>query len=102
MFIVRKDRRAIVNLEQVATLYIGSDGCSIKADYKGGSGCQLGKYHSDKEAEKAIDIVAENIRTGKTEICFMPDDDSVRAKMNLEEQKWHHVTGKKTKGHGGL
>lgn len=99
MFIVSKDRKAVINLEQVATMYIGSDGCSIKADYRSGNGCQLGRYNSDKEARKAIEIVADSI--GKTEVCFMPDDNSIKAKLNLAEQKYHHITGKKTKGHGG-
>lgn len=99
MFIVSKDRKAITNLEHVATMYIGSDGCSVKADYKGGNGCQLGRYNSAKEAEKAMEIVADSI--GKTDICFMPEDNAVKAKANLDEQRWHHATGKKTKGHGG-
>lgn len=99
MFIVSKDRRSVINLSQVAAMYIGSDRCSVKADYKGGNGCQLGRYNSDKEAEKAVEIIAENI--GKTEVCFMPDDSSVKAKMSFGEQKYHHAAGKKTKGHGG-
>ena len=98
MFIVSKDRKAIINLEQVTTMYIGSDSCSIKCDYKN-NGCQLGRYNSDKEAKKAMEIIAESI--GKTDVCFMPDDNTIKAKMNLEEQKYHHITGKKTKGHGG-
>ena len=50
MFIVSKDKKALINLEQVTSIYIGSDGCSVKADYRGGNGCQLGRYNSDKEA----------------------------------------------------
>lgn len=99
MFIVSKDKKAIINLEQVASMYIGSDGCSIKADYRSGSGCQLGRYNTDKEARKAMEMVAECI--GKTEVCFMPNDNSIQAKLNIEEQKHHYINGKKTKGHGG-
>lgn len=99
MFIVSKDRKAIINLEQVATMYIGSDGCSVKADYRSGNGCQLGRYNSEKEARKAMSIVADNI--GKTEVCLMPDDNTIKARLNLDGQPYHHITGKKTKGHGG-
>lgn len=99
MFIVSKDKKAIINIGQVAAMYIGSDGCSIKADYRSGNGCQLGKYNSDQEARKVVEIIADSI--GKTEVCYMPDDDSVKARMNLEEQRYHHIAGKKTKGHGG-
>lgn len=98
MYIVSKDKRSIINLEQVTAIYIGSDGCSIKCDYKN-NGCQLGRYNSDKEAKKAIEIIAERI--GKADICTMPDDNAVKAKMNLEGRNYHHITGKKTKGHGG-
>lgn len=99
MYIVSKDKKAIINLEQISTMYIGSDGCSIKADYISGNGCQVGRYSSDREAKKAMELVANAI--GKSEVCFMPDDDAVKAKMNSEEQKYRHITGKKTKGRGG-
>lgn len=99
MYIVSKDKKAIINLDQVSNMYIGSDGCSIKADYRNGNGCQMGRYNSEREARKAMEIVANTI--GKSEVCFMPDDDAVKAKMNSEEQKYRHIAGKKTKGHGG-
>lgn len=99
MFIVSKDKKAVINLEQVTTMYIGSDGCSIKADYRGGNGCQLGRYDSDKEAKTAMEIIVGNI--GKTEIFSMPDNFAVKAKLKMDEPKYHHLTGKKTKGHGG-
>lgn len=99
MYIVSKDKKAIINLEQISTMYIGSDGCSIKADYISGNGCQLGRYNSDREAKKAMELVANII--GKSEVYFMPDNDTVREKINSEEQKYHHIAGKKTKGHGG-
>lgn len=101
MFIVSKDRKAIINLEQVSTMYIGSDGCSIKADYRSGNGCQLGRYDSARETRIVMEMVADRIGTGKMEICFMPDDSAVKAKLNADGQKYHHITGKKTKGHGG-
>ena len=44
-------------------------------------------------------IISENV--GKTEMCKMPTDEAVRAKNNSREQKNHHISGKKTKGHGG-
>ena len=99
MYIVSKDRKSIINFEQVTAMYIGSDGCSVKVDYSRGSGSQLGRYESDKEARKAIEVIADSI--DKTKVCYMPDDQVIKAKINLEEQRHHHITGKKTKGHGG-
>ena len=99
MFIVSKDRNSIINTGQITALFIGADNCTIKADYQNGKGCQLGHYTSEAAARIAIGMIANSI--GKTEVCFMPDDDSVNAKINLEKQKQHHISGKKTKGHGG-
>lgn len=99
MFIVNKDRSAIINTEQITTIYVGADNCTIKADYRNGNGCQLGRYNSETAARIAIGMVADII--GKAEVCFIPDDNSVNAKINLGEQKQHHISGKKTKGHGG-
>lgn len=77
MFIVSKDGKLIINLDQVTAMYIGSDGCSIKCDYKN-NGCQLGRYNSVQEAKKAIEIIAESI--GKVDVCRMPNDNAVKAK----------------------
>lgn len=99
MFILSKDNRSIINMEQITVVYIGSDNCTIKADYQNGKGCQLGRYNSEEETKIAMSIIFESV--GKTEICVMPTDEAVRAKSNLREQKNHHISGKKTKGHGG-
>lgn len=99
MFIVSKDKNAIINTEQITALFVGADNCTIKADYQNGKGCQLGRYNSEAEARAAMDIVANSM--GRAEVCFMPEDSAVSAKINLGDQKPHHISGKKTKGHGG-
>lgn len=99
MFIVNKGKTSIVNMSQVTVVYLGADNCTVKADYQNGNGCQLGRYNSEAAARTAIEIIARSM--GKSEICFMPDDNSINAKINLVEQKPHHISGKKTKGHGG-
>lgn len=99
MYIVNKDKKAIINLEQVTCVYLGADGCTIKVDYQSGNGCQLGRYNSESAAQAAIEIISNSI--GKAEVCFMPEDTAINAKISLGEQKYHHATGKKTKGHGG-
>lgn len=42
MFLVSKDKNSIVNMLQMKVVYLGSDNCTIKADYQNGKGCQLG------------------------------------------------------------
>lgn len=99
MFIVSKDKKSIVNTELITSIYVGADGCTIKADFGNGKGCQIARYNSEKASQTAIEIISNNF--GKAEICFMPEESAVNAKLNLTEQKNHHITGKKTKGHGG-
>lgn len=99
MFIVNKNKSSIVNMSQITVMYLGADNCTVKADYQNGNGCQLGRYNSEAAARMAMEIVANSM--GKTEVCFMPEDSAVNAKINLVEQKQHHISGKKTKGHGG-
>ncbi len=99
MYIISKDNMSIINTEHVQTLYIGADGCTIKATLNGGNGCQLGKYASEEECKTVIDIIAGNLtRTG---VCYMPDEKSISAKINSSAQKQYHISGKKRKGHGG-
>lgn len=99
MYLVNKDRNSIVNMSQITVLYLGADNCTIKADYQNGKGCQLGRYNSEAAARAAIDIIATNM--GKVEVCFMPEDCDVNARINIDGQRQHHISGKKTKGHGG-
>ena len=99
MYIVSKDKKSIINTEQITSMYVGANGCTIKADFGNGKGCQIGRYNSEKECQIAIEIIAGNF--GRTDVCFMPESDAINAKLNLGEQKQHHISGKKAKGHGG-
>lgn len=100
MFIVTKDGKAIINTRHVTSIYLGVDKCCIKADFENGKGCQIARYDADKHSEIAMSIIVDSIRRGDA-MCCMPDDKSIKAKLNLEEQKYHHLTGKKTKRRGG-
>lgn len=93
-----KDKKSIVNTEQITSMYVGADGCTIKADFGNGKGCQIGRYNSEKECQVAIEIIAGNF--GKSDVCSMPESNAINAKLNFEEQKQRHVSGKKTKRHG--
>lgn len=99
MFIMNKDRNALINLHSISSIYIGADSVTVKADFENGKGCQLGRYLSEKESKIAIGIVSEKL--GKNEVCYMPEDSDVKAKINLNRDKQYHIQGKKTKGHGG-
>ena len=99
MFIVSKDKKSIINTQEITCIYIGADGCNLKAEFENGKGCQIGRYNSEKQSQIAIEIIADNM--GKNEVCFMPQDNDIDAKINNRKTKQHHISGKKTKGHGG-
>lgn len=100
MYVINKSKTQIVNLEQITAVYIGADECSIKADFSTGKGCQIAKYDSQAAAVVALEMLGKAI--GKTEAFFFPDDAYIRGRVQeRKEQEQHHVTGKKTKGHGG-
>lgn len=98
MLVVSKSRGAIVNVSNIACMYIG-ERATIKVSYVQGSGCQVASYNTQEEAEEALKMLAESI--GKAEVFFFPEDEAVRARIGARDQKYHHATGKKTKGHGG-
>lgn len=98
MYIVNKDKSQIINMNQVTALFIGSDECSIKVNFVTGQGCQVARYSSRNAAAAAIEQIGKSMNCPGT--FFLPDDNEVKALLEKDE-KWHHVAGKKTKGHGG-
>lgn len=98
MIVVDKNRVALINLDHVICMYIG-EGNAIKANYASGSGSQVARYNTPQEATEALKLLAEAI--GKAEVFYMPEDEAVKTRIGLRDQKYHHAAGKKTKGHGG-
>ena len=87
-------------MEYIANIYIAGD-WSVKANMNGNiSMIKLGTYTSEKAAEYAFLILMDSISGGK-EICYMPQDSEVQAAKALDEKKYRHIDGKKTKGHEG-
>lgn len=99
MYVASMDKKAVINFEQITSVYIGADGCTIKADFGNGKGCQIGRYSSERGAQVALDMIMMSV--GKCEMCFAPGDAAVKARISLEEQRQHPIGGKKQKGHGG-
>lgn len=99
MYILNKSRTQIVNLDHVTAMYVGADETSIKVDFVTGKGCQIGKYASEKHAQKALEMLTLNI--GRKEAFRMPADEEIRGLLEGEEGKRCNIGGKKQKGHGG-
>lgn len=100
MVIVSKDKTSLANMEYIANIYIAGD-WSVKANMNGNvSMIKLGAYTSERAAEYAFQILLNAISIGK-EICYMPQGSEVQAEKALDEKKYRHIDGRKTKGHGG-
>lgn len=99
MFIVSKEYGIILNFNNVVELYTGNNKTAVAVKQTDGRIICLKEYETEKEAKVAICMIADEMN--RKDIIYVPSKDEIKAKMNLEEQKWHHATGKKTKGHGG-
>lgn len=93
MFIVSKDKKAIVSTEQIRLIYTDSDKRTVKAEHQNGKGCNLGRYGSEAAAQAMIEDLANSI--GRTDVSYMPDDDFVKArsKSGVQEQQKERNTG---------
>ena len=102
MLIVSKECSEIYNLAHITNFYIGSDGTTIKASAGTTRGGILGKYNSFEETKTALKIMLCRINKKDNEVVYMPNDNDVNTVIkSTPECKHHHISGKKTKGHGG-
>ena len=101
MIIVNKEHNDAYNTSHITNFYIGSDGCSVKVSAGSATrGGILGKYNSYDDTKKAFEMLLEKIQKNDAQIIYMPSDNDVSDKLQTK-QVYHHITGKKTKGHGG-
>lgn len=102
MIIVNKEHNDAYATSHITNIYIGSDGCSVKVSAGSTTrGGILGKYNSYDETRKAFEILLEKMNDGDDYVIYMPSDADVQDKLNIKQACYHHITGKKTKGHGG-
>lgn len=101
MIIVNKEHNDAYNVNHITNIYVSSDGYSIKAATDGATrGGILGKYNSYDESRKAFEIVMNKLSRNDADVVYMPQDSEVKEK-GYTNTSYHHITGKKTKGHGG-
>lgn len=99
--IISKDRTQIINDQYVSAIYISVDGMTIRCEMANGKVWNICRYNSQKEAETAMHILTERLK--RDNMAYMPTDEDVKARINASADAYqkHHITGKKTKGHGG-
>ena len=103
MIIVNKDKTDAYNISHIVNMYIGADGNSVKVCAGNATrGGILGRYNSYEDAIKAFEILLEGISRNISDVLYMPSDSEVSDKIKIQPRElYHHISGKKTKGHGG-
>jgi len=96
MIIVSKNGDTLINMERTAYIYASIENGTVRAattDTRNPT-IKLGEYESVKLAKKAVQMLCRDMEL--KQICYMPDDDAVKAALIAER---HGIDGKK--GHGG-
>lgn len=103
MWIVSKNRKAVVNSEQLAKIYTGADECCINCEFIDGKGTQLARYNTPEDAKIAFEYFFRAIKQGNTEAVFMPNDKELDALARREDKTMirHAADGKKAVRRGG-
>lgn len=86
------------NLDFIERFFI-TPKCELKCNCGSTVSGLLGEYSTSKEAELALKMLMERIKTANI-VVYAPTADELPKFTSLKEH-WHHATGKKTKSHGG-
>ena len=102
MFLYNKQKGYVVNVDEIRDIFQGRDQGTVAASLRSGYITKIATYDSDAEAKKAIEILVGQMATSRRSVLVMPEPEAVREKLRNEPtEKMNHITGKKTKGHGG-
>lgn len=100
MYLYNSRNGTIVNLDHVRDIFVGSTNglCICFPNDKIG---KLIEYRSPDEAKEAVSMIADAIATGKRDIIKVSSQEDVSNRLKSRPLQTGHITGKKTKGHGG-
>lgn len=95
--ILNKKEGKIINLENF--IYIrATDGGTLQIDFVGGIGTKIATYSDYFTAVKALQYITDNLNKN---VITLPDEEVLNNMYKVERQHYHHMDGRKTKGHGG-
>lgn len=101
MFLYNKKKGYMVNADMLKDIFLGREPGAVAVGFESGAATKLAVYDSEAEATEAINMIAERMSTSTRAIICVPNDEEVKSSLRSKRQTYHHVTGKKTKGHGG-
>lgn len=101
MIIISKDKKHIINFDYVTDIFIGSNEVSIKINFSNSKGCELERYCNQEDTNVAMEMLCDAI-SRKASKFEMPTEKQIQAKIvQYHDTLSRHISGKKTKGHGG-
>ena len=101
MFLYEK-QRTIINMDAVKDIFPGREPGALTIGFMSGVTSKISAYDSETEVRKAIEMIAEQMASGRHEIIHVPTAEEVRTRLRNEPPApVHHPKGKKTKGYGG-
>lgn len=100
MIIVNQDHTEMCMYEHTTSIFINQNDFTLRIVTGNTRNGKTGKYSCEAQVRVAFDMLAERIQTGK-QVIYVPTEDEVKSRINAMGEKYHHKTGKKTKGHGG-
>lgn len=100
MIIVNQDHTEMYAYERTTNIFINQKDFTLRIVVGDTRGGKMGEYSCDAQLRIAFDMLAERIQTGK-QVVYVPTEDEAKTRINAMGEKYHHKTGKKTKGHGG-
>lgn len=103
MFIFDKNRGYAVNSNEIKDIFKGRDKGVVTIGFTNGIVTKLAAYDTDAEAIKAIELIMKQMEVNKRCVIEVPGKENVKMALRSDndQAEKHHITGKKTKGHGG-
>lgn len=95
--ILNKKEGKIINLDNFTYIRAAENG-NIQIDFVGCNGTKIATYSDYFTAVKALQYITDNINRS---VITLPDEETLNNMYKVERQHYHHMDGRKTKGHGG-
>lgn len=90
---------SLFNIDHIVSIFYGNQTGNVRAETMNGRNVVISDTMTSEEGRICLELIAKDIEIGK-DVIVCPDADRIKAEINKTEGKWHHETGKKTKGHG--
>lgn len=97
MIIFNKAEGKLINLDKMTYIRVTDSG-TLQIDFEGNTGTKMATYTNYSTAIKALQYITNNLNKDS---ITLPDEETLNNMYKTERQNYHHIDGRKTKGHGG-